>query len=163
MINRRRFVSGIVVTGAAGLASRAGLANPPADARLDSPLIYVSPVTSSGALSNCQAEVWFAALDNTLHVVTPPTTWRASAVRQGLGKAQVWIGDVGQWQRSDGRYQKLPGGMAHARLVTDASTQQRVLEVMSKKYADSGWRRYGRAFQTGLADGSRVMLGYSFP
>ena len=125
-----------------------------------SPLIYISPFKSNGALSRCQAEVWFVQDNQQFYVVTAQDAWRAEAVRQGLTQTQIWVGDVGQWQRSDGRYKQLPKLQAQAELVQDASAHARLLETFGAKYA-SEWGSWGPRFERGLADGSRVMLRYT--
>lgn len=161
MINRRGFVQATAVVGTLGMVLKAS-ADAPAKADLDSPLIYVSPMTSSGGLSRCQAEVWFAAVGGGLYVVTDKSAWRAEAVRRGLSKAQIWVGDVGEWDDADGRYKQLPGGVANASLETDAGVHARVLEAMGGKYQASGWGSWGPRFKSGLNDGSRAMVKYTF-
>ena len=125
-----------------------------------SPLIYISPLQSSGALSACQAEVWFAALGQQLYVVTDNKAWRAQAVRQGLTQARIWVGDVGMWKGSKGRYLELPSFDAEAALTVDPTEHLPVLQHMGKKYA-SEWDNWGPKFHNGLINGKRVMLRYS--
>ena len=71
----------------------------------------------------------------------------------------LWVGDVGQWQRSDGEYKNLPSLVASGGHVEDAAEQARVLQIFGSKYADE-WGTWGPRFSNGLADGSRVMLRY---
>ena len=85
--------------------------------------------------------------------------WRARAIGRGLAKSQVWVGDVGQWQRSDGKYKNLPSLVANGSQVDDALEHVRVLEIFGGKYADE-WGTWGPRFRNGLADGSRVLLKY---
>ena len=79
-----------------------------------SQLIYLSPQTSQGQNSRCQAEIWFAEVDGELFVVTASDAWRARAIRQGLPMARIWVGDVGRWQASGGAYLRLPQLMTRA-------------------------------------------------
>lgn len=125
-----------------------------------SPLIYISPLQSNGALSSCQAEVWFAALGQHLYVVTDNNAWRAQAVRQGLTQARIWVGDVGLWQRSKGKYLELPQIDAVGALTVDPTEHLPVLQHMGRKYA-SEWDNWGPKFHNGLINGKRVMLRYS--
>lgn len=125
-----------------------------------SPLIYISPLQSSGALSACQAEVWFAALGQHLYVVTDNKAWRAQAVRQGLTQARIWVGDVGMWKGANGRYLELPQFDAVAALTVDPTEHLPVLQHMGRKYA-SEWDSWGPKFHNGLINGKRVMLRYS--
>ncbi len=125
-----------------------------------SPLIYLSPIKTNGGVSRCQAEVWYAALGERMYVVTDAKAWRARAVQQGLTQATIWVGDVGLWQRSDGKYKQLPSFQANGALADDATEHDAVLQHMSRKYA-AEWDTWGPRFRKGLADGSRVMLRYA--
>ena len=129
-------------------------------AETDSPLIYISPLKSDGTVSRCQAEVWFFGDGDSDYVVTRSTAWRAEAVRKGLTQAKIWVGDVGLWQRSNGKYKDLPSHFATVSFVTDAAEHTRLLEGFGAKYS-SEWGKWGPRFRNGLADGSRVMLKYS--
>ena len=129
------------------------------DALAESDLIYVTPLHADGRESSCQAEVWFTADDGDAYVVTASDAWRARAVRNGLSRARVWVGDVGVWTRSDGAYRELPGMEARASLITDAEEHDRVLDLFGGKYRLE-WAIWGPRFRNGLADGSRVMVRY---
>ncbi len=113
-MKRRSFLSGATVLAGAALAP--GLIH----AADESPLIYLSPLKSNGELSRCQAEVWFVGATDNMFVVTDVSAWRAQAIRQGLSRTQVWVGDVGLWERSGGRYKNLPSVQAQGSLVDDA-------------------------------------------
>lgn len=164
-LNRRRLLAlgGAAVMG--GLLPRHGWtagAEPSAALRralAESSLIYLTPLHSGGRESTCQAEVWFAADGADAYVVTASDAWRARAVRNGLTRARVWVGDVGVWSRSDGAYRKLPSTEAQAALITDAAEHDRVLGLLGDKYSLE-WVIWGPRFRNGLADGSRVMLRY---
>ena len=160
MISRRTLLKTSAVAAALPLLPAIGRAGPSwREAAAASPLIYLTPIQSSGAESRCQAEIWFASVDESMYVVTAADAWRAEAVRQGLSGARIWIGDVGPWSRSDGKYKGLPVVETRASLEADAAVRNRVLEAMSEKYSDE-WDKWGPRFHNGLADGSRVMLKY---
>ena len=125
----------------------------------ESPLIYLSTVKTDGSLSRCQAEVWYVADGTDLFVVTGQDAWRAKAVGKGLTRTQVWVGDVGQWQRANGKYRSLPGHIAEASLVDDTDVHASALAKFGIKYA-AEWGTWGPRFRNGLADGSRVLLRY---
>ena len=156
-MNRRTFLHH------GGVAAVAALTAPwlsaVAQAADESALIYLSPFKSNGALSQCQAEVWYVQDDADMCVVTANNAWRARAVRQGLSKTQVWVGDVGQWQSSDGRYKSLPAMNAQASIEGDPIEHARLLQKFGAKY-DREWSSWGPRFKKGLADGSRVLLRY---
>ena len=122
-------------------------------------LIYLSPLKSNGALSRCQAEVWYVQDGSDMYVVTANNAWRARAVGKGLTKTQVWVGDVGQWQSSGGKYKELPAMQANASQVDDPAEHARLLTKFGAKYS-SEWSSWGPRFKRGLADGSRVLLRY---
>ena len=79
-----------------------------AKARQESDLIYLTPIRSDGEESSCQAEVWFVADGDDLYIVTASDSWRARAVRKGLHDTRIWIGDLGEWKSTDGKYRSLP-------------------------------------------------------
>lgn len=156
--SRRRWLTGI---GAAVICGPGILGGAVAATEFDfsSQLIYLSPQKSDGSNSRCQAEIWFADVGAELFVVTARDAWRAQALRQGLPLARIWVGDVGEWGNSNGAYRQLPQLMTRGRIETESAVQQQVLAKMGTKYV-SEWGRWGPRFRKGLADGSRVMLGY---
>ncbi|MEQ8857515.1 MAG: hypothetical protein RIC56_02600 [Pseudomonadales bacterium] len=128
-------------------------------AMAESDLVYVTPLRADGDESRCQAEVWFVADAGDAVVVTASDAWRARAVRSGLDRARLWVGDEGVWTESDGAYLALPSTLAEASVVTDPAEHARLLEVFGAKYRLS-WLMWGPRFRNGLADGSRVMIRY---
>ena len=151
MITRRRLLQAVPALGFLPLV---------ANAAEESELIYLSPVKSDGNLSRCQAEIWFIGDGNDFCVVTANDAWRAEAIGRGLTQAKVWVGDVGQWKSSRGKYKELPSVMTTASRVEDPAEHARLLNAMGDKYARE-WGTWGPRFKRGLADGSRVMLRYS--
>jgi len=163
---RRQFLEGaLVVSGALlfplGRATAAALSAEATRAIASSPLIYLSPIRSDGQPSACQAEVWFGSDAGELFIVTAETGWKAQAVKRGLDKARIWVGDFGPWKSSDERYKAAPNFVANAAFVAsdDSATIERVLAVMGKKYPKE-WGKWGPRFRDGLSDKSRVMLRY---
>ncbi len=131
----------------------------PHAAMTQSPLIYLTPLKSDGGESRCQAEIWFALYEGSMFVVTRNDAWRTEAIRRGLDRARIWVGDLGNWRRANERYRSLPVVEATASIETDADVREGVLAVMGKKYADE-WGTWGPRFRNGLAEGSRTMLKY---
>jgi hypothetical protein len=124
-------------------------------------LIYITPIKSDGKESSCHAEVWFYADGSDLLVVTKKELWRSQAVKRGLDRARIWVGDHGVWKRSHGAFRKSPSFLAQAELISsDVEAVGRTLKAMSVKYADEGWSTYGPKFKQGLEDGNRVLLRY---
>ncbi len=124
-------------------------------------LIYITPIKSDGEESSCHAEVWFYADGADLLVVTKAELWRSQAIKRGLDRARIWVGDHGVWKRSNDAFRKSPTLLARAEHISsDAEAVERTLKAMSAKYADRGWGTYGPRFKQGLADGSRVLLRY---
>ena len=161
-VARRRLLQGLGLTALSATAPRVlGQSDTAAldTALATSPLLYLSPLRSDGTLSRCQAEVWFQALPGAAVIVTSAQAWRARAVQQGLTEAQLWIGDVGLWRRSDGRYRALPSVRGRGTLVQEPTEQQRLLELFGRKYRRE-WGVWGPRFRRGLKEGSRVMLRY---
>jgi hypothetical protein len=126
-----------------------------------SKLIYITPIKSDGKESACHAEVWFYADGEDLLVVTKPELWRSQAIKRGLDRARIWVGDHGVWKSSDGAFRKSPSFLARAEHISsDAEAVGRTLKAMGTRYAGEGWSTYGPRFKEGLADGSRVLLRY---
>ncbi len=131
------------------------------EALATSMLIYVSPLKSGGEESTCHGEVWFCRDGADLLVVTKEELWRSRAVKRGLDRARIWVGDFGVWKESHGAFRKAPSFDARAKHVSsDAAAVERALGAMGAKYATDGWSTYGPRFEKGLADGSRVLLRY---
>ena len=164
MTTRRDLVVGLAVAPAIPILVRTAFAEDagatPADKLETSRLVYLTPIKSNGEESRCKAEIWFSHHDGDVFVVTPPATWRAEAVRRGLARARLWVGEFGVWTQSGGAFRKAPEFMATASIESDAQAQALVLSMMGEKYAESGWGRWGQRFKDGLADGSRVMIRY---
>lgn len=125
-----------------------------------SKLIYLSPYQSNGALSRCQAEIWFVEHDGDMYVCTDTVSWRARAPRRGLDRTRVWVGDVGVWTRSNGEYRDLPALDASASVVEDPALIETLLDKFGDKYP-MGWIIWRGRFRSGLDDGTRTMLRYS--
>ena len=159
MIRRRTLLIGAVAAPAVAIAARS-LADAPT-ALATSKLVYLTPLKSNGEESRCKAEIWFAYHGGDVFVVTQADAWRAQAVRQGLTRARLWVGEFGVWSSADDAFRQAPELMASASLVADAAEQAPVLEAMGGKYAEDGWNSWGPRFREGLENGERVMLRYA--
>lgn len=161
MFTRRQLLKisgvGVVVTGVYPrlLFGRDGIE----EAIATSELIYVTPIKSNGEESRCQSEIWFVPLDGDLYVCTGSDSWRARAAMKGVDRARIWVGDLGNWRRTNGKYKSLPQLEARASVVDDSAHQEKVLERFGAKYTRE-WGTYGPRFRNGLADGSRTMIRY---
>lgn len=161
MIDRRGFLG---LTAAALLAPAVLVrAAELEEALRDSRFVYVSPLLADGAESTCHGEVWYAWLDGAAVVITASDGWKARALRRGLDRARVWVGDHGRWKQLLGRneaFRQAPHFDARVEAVKDAALLDSTLAVFETKYpAEIGqWRDKMRS---GYADGSRVLLRYS--
>ena len=78
MISRRTLLKSSAAAAALPLLPAIGQAGSSwRDAAGESPLIYLTPIQSSGAESRCQAEIWFASVGGAMYVVTAAEAWRA--------------------------------------------------------------------------------------
>jgi hypothetical protein len=162
LITRRAFLAG---SSAALLAPLALARAAELDAALDkSKLVYVSPLLSDGAESTCHGEVWFGWIDGSVLLITGAERWKARALKRGLDRARVWVGDHGRWKKLLGRneaFRGAPSFDARAALVEgDAALVDQLLSVYDEKYPEEidRWRDKMRA---GYADGSRVLIRYT--
>ena len=166
-LNRRQLLKSGLAT-AAGVTMGAALApsvaiadGSPAVAALDkSQLIYLTPVLSNGNESACHGEVWFIHHDKQIYVVTQSDAWRAEAVRKGLTKAKIWIGEFGMWKSADNKYRSAPYLEINGAIESDRSKHTELLPIFGQKYA-AEWSTWGPRFRDGLSNGSRVMLRYA--
>ena len=163
MTNRRRILEGATLgLGILALTPmRRALADAPAlDKALDkSDLVYVTPIKTNGQESTCHAEVWFVHREGAIYVCSETKTWRARAVKKGLTKARVWVGDYGTWKKANDGFKKAPTADVTASLVTAADKQAPVLDAFGDKYGMS-WLSWGPKFRGGLKDGTRVLIEY---
>ena len=167
-LSRRRFLEGAVALSGALLVpvhsafsadEKFALADDASQAMSKSSLVYLSPIQSSGKESKCHAEIWFAHHGEDVYVVTPATAWRTQAIRRGLDRARVWVGDHGMANKSN-KFKSAPNYLARASVLPKGDPAiERGLEIMGGKYA-SDWGKWGPRFRAGLKDGSRVMLRY---
>jgi hypothetical protein len=131
-------------------ATRASLA--------ESPLVYVSPLRRDASESTCHGEVWFVPDGSDLLVVTSHDRWKARAVRKGLQRTRLWVGDFGVWKKGD-RFKTGPSFLAEASFEADAEAIESALAAFGDKYTRE-WGKWEPRFRKGLADGSRVLIRY---
>ena len=166
-LTRRSFFGVVAATGAALLLAPERLHADEAFALPDatraalekSPLIYLSPLRSDGAESKCHGEVWYVPDGADLLIVTATDRWKALAVRRGLDRARIWVGDFGRWKKSDGRFKTGPTFVVKARFDAEESVVEAALAAFGAKYPDE-WDKWEPRFRKGLADGSRVLIRY---
>jgi len=138
---------------------------PPATLRelRTSPYVYVSPLRSDGSESRCHAEVWYAWLDGAVVMTVSSESWKARAVRRGLDRARIWVGDYGRrkglWASSEA-FRRGPSFEARARRARDAELLDRLMAAYREKYPDEIGRWEPRMRQ-GFEDGSRILLRYA--
>jgi hypothetical protein len=157
-LDRRNFLKATTAIGFTGLFSPA-LADSIQDGLKNSDLVYLTTIKSNGQESKCQAEIWFVYDGAHIYVCTDTDGWRAQALDLGLNMTRVWVGDLGRWQRTKGKYKELPSLMAKCSIESDETEHKRVLDLFSDKY-DLSWLAWGPRFRKGLANGSRTMLKY---
>ena len=168
VLSRRRFLEGAAAFSCAmlwrvplALSAEKDFELPGAasQALAKTPIVYLSPIQSSGEESTCHAEIWFAHAGTDVYVVTPATAWRTRAIEKGLDRARIWVGDHGVWRRNS-KFKSAPSYLSKASIVPKGdSAIERGLAIMGEKYA-SDWAKWGPRFRAGLKDGSRVMLRY---
>ena len=160
MIDRRTFLAG----GASVLLAPAALARSIDREMLlqQSEYAYISPLLADGSESTCHGEVWYAWLDGAVVVITGSDRWKARALRKGLDRARIWIGNHGRWKQLFGKneaFRQAPRFDARVEVSKDAKLLDRMLAVFEKKYPEEigDWRDKMRG---GFADDSRTLLRY---
>jgi hypothetical protein len=127
-----------------------------------SPFVYVSPLRADGSESRCHGEVWFAWDRDAVVIVTGSEHWKARAVKRGLERARIWVGDVGRMR--SGAAEKLaavPRFSARARVDSDPAAFARVAPIYARKYPGEWASTWEARFRRGLSDGSRVLIRYT--
>lgn len=157
-MKRREFMKMAAAASTAALV-KPTYANPVTEGLKSSDLVYLSPLKSNGQPSACQAEIWFVYDGADIFVCTGTDSWRARAPLQGLTTTQFWVGDLGQWQGTNGKYRELPAVLGKASIEPDKAEQAKALELFGDKYPLS-WVVWGPRFRKGLENGSRTMLRY---
>jgi hypothetical protein len=165
--SRRRVLgTGGLLLAASALPFRARAADaaftPPAEtlsALEASPLVYVSPLRSNGSESRCHGEVWFLHDKGDVIICTDQDRWKSEAIKKGLDRARIWVGDFGAVRSAGDRFRKAPTLLAKAEFDRDRGTFDRLLATFAKKYPDE-WGRWKPRFESGYADGSRVLIRY---
>ncbi len=125
----------------------------------ESPLVYVSPLKSSGSESRCHGEVWYSLDGRDVVLATATDAWKSRALRLGLDRARIWVGDYGPAGSADGRFRDGPNFLAEASADTDPASFERLLADFGRKYPAS-WEKWEPRFRSGYADGSRRVLRY---
>jgi hypothetical protein len=128
-----------------------------------SPYVYVSPLKADGSESRCHGEVWFGWIDGAVVVNTSPERWKTTAIRRGLDRARIWVGDHGRWKQMVGKsdaFRAAPSFDARGEVATETGLIDRLLSQYDSKYPDEigVWRD---KMKNGVADGSRVLIRYS--
>ena len=129
----------------------------------ESGFVYISPLLADGGESTCHGEVWFAWIDGAVVITTGSERWKARALKRGLDRARIWVGDHGPWKKMIGHneaFRKAPSLEARAEAVKDEALHERLLAIYARKYpAEIGkWRDRMRQ---GHADGTRTMIRYT--
>jgi hypothetical protein len=166
MLDRREFLrTAALSTGGLLLwprfvgADTGGLPEAARTALSASPLVYISPLKKDGSESACHGEVWFVADGDDVLLCSGAEGWRSNAVKNGLVRARLWVGDYGVWKSAGGKFRDAPSYDATAAFEGDAAARERALEAFGEKYPDE-WGKWGPRFRDGLADGSRVLIRY---
>lgn len=158
--NRRQFIVGAALLLAGPAAMRLAGAAPAAAAGLDkSQLIYLTPLLADGSESKCHAEIWFVHYKEEIYVCTPANAWRTMAIKRGLKRARIWVGEFGAWTDAKDAFRAAPTFIIEGQIEATPAMQAEVLEVFGTKYA-AEWGKWGPRFRDGLADGSRALLRY---
>jgi len=124
-----------------------------------SPLVYVSPLRSNGTESRCHGEVWFLHDKGDVLICTDSDRWKSVAIQKGMDRARLWVGDFGPVGRSKERFRSAPTLLAKAEFDPERASFDRLLAAFAVKYPDE-WGRWKPRFESGYADGSRVLIRY---
>lgn len=167
MISRRTFVKSAAATaGALALPAWPARASGLPDGTLalldKSGFVYVSPLKSDGAESQCHGEVWYSWIDGAVVLVTAADSWKARSLAAGRDQARIWVGDHGRAKGALGsneEFRKAPSFDARVAASKDGELLDRLMQSYRAKYPD-GIDRWEPRFRTGFASGERLLLRY---
>jgi hypothetical protein len=127
-----------------------------------SPYVYISPLKSDGEESRCHGEVWYAWLDGAVVVTVAADRWKARALKSGLDRARVWVGDHGRWKgvlSNNEDFRQAPSFVARAEQVKEEQVLEQLLAAYEKKYPKE-IERWRDRMRSGYHDGSRILIRY---
>jgi hypothetical protein len=165
-LSRREFLAAGGALAAWPLVGRAesgGVAGPLVSALETSEFAYISPRKSDGAESTCHGEVWYGWLAGTVVIITSTESWKVRALKKGLHRARIWVGDHGRWNGLIFRnedFRNAPSFEAQGSVARDTALLDQLLALYETKYPAeiADWRDRMRG---GYADGSRVLIRYT--
>ncbi len=164
-LGRRAFLGGALALVVAPRWLRAEEPSLPPDllrALEESGFVYVSPLRRDGGESRCHGEVWYGWLDGAVVIATRTRTWKARALREGLDRVRIWVGDHGRVKGEagpDAPFRKAPSFEARAEVSRDRALLDRLLALYERKYPEEigRWRdRMRREFEAG----DRILIRY---
>ncbi len=128
-----------------------------------SKFVYVSPIQSNGEESRCHGEVWYGWLEGSVFMTCASDSWKVRAVKKGLDRARIWVGDYGRWRKALGENRDFLNGPrfeAAASVSEDTDQVARLLAELARKYPKEfpGWKD---RMESGHRDGSRLLLRYT--
>jgi len=127
----------------------------------ESKLVYVSPLHRDGRESSCHGEVWFFVDGGSVVIATATDGWKVKAVNSGRDRARLWVGDFGPVKRAGDRLHSAPAFLAGVEIDRDPKLFEKLLAAFGARYAADSWDKWKLRFETGYADGSRVVLRYT--
>ena len=150
---------GLALLGRPAIGDAYTLAAPAQQALAESPLVYVSPLRSSGEESRCHGEVWFYVDGGDVIVGSEVSTWKVKAVQQGLDNARLWVADYGPEWRALNRYRSAPNFLARVEIDSSRSTYEGLMESYALRYPKE-WGAWEERFRRQYKNGERVLLRY---
>ena len=130
-----------------------------------SKLVYISPLKKDGTESTCHGEVWFTWLDGSVLINSRRGTWKVRALKAGLDRARIWVGDHGRWKdfvnsKRSHKYLEGPSFDARAHFETDRAVLERLIKLYGDKYGGD-FDRWREDMQTGFYSGQRMLIRYT--
>jgi hypothetical protein len=140
-------------------AEEAGDASLPEKALQSSRLVYISPLRRDGSESACHGEVWFFVDGDDVVMATSSAGWRVRAIRAGLDRARIWVGDLGPYKRGKTALTSLPHVDAQASIDEDPKVFERLMDSYARRYADE-WGKWRPRFESGYRERKRLVIRY---
>jgi hypothetical protein len=141
-------------------ATSYGLSDAAKKALVESPLVYISPLQSSGEESSCHGEVWYYVDGSDVIIGSENSTWKVRALDKGLDRARVWVADYGPEWRALNRYRSAPGFLAQVSVDQSQRVFDDMMQGHARRYGDE-WGKWDQRFREQYAAGTRKILRYT--
>lgn len=156
-MKRRNFLQNLLASASITTLPTLGYVNAANHSSNVGRLVCLSPSHRVGALSQCQASVWYVQLERDIYVCMGTGSSHVQAALKGSRHTKLSFTDS-EPLLSDSEHDLLSID-AMATIETDQRKIKAVLMEFSQKYHEE-WHKHSDVYKNGLAKGLRTLLRY---